>query len=318
MNNWLNGIVGVIVGDALGCPVQFMSREEIQKRGLVTGMEGHGTYDMPAGTWTDDGSMTLATLDSIRELEYVDLEDIMVRFMDWYEDGDYTQYGEAFDIGNTCSTSIERFEKDHDVTTCGGISDHSNGNGSLMRIIPACLFAYEKKLPNDEAIKIIHTVSGLTHNHLRSKIACGLYYFCVKKVLDGSGSVRERIQEGLHNGFIFYENDISNLTELAYYGRLRDMKAFAAVDESAIRTTGYVVDSMEAAIWCIATTDSFADCVLKAVNLGDDTDTVAAITGGLAGLMYGFESIPKEWLTTIKDLRYVTDMCDSVNTLINL
>ncbi len=198
MNNWLNGIMGVIVGDALGCPVQFMFRDEIRERGLVTGMEGYGTYNMPPGTWTDDGSMTLAALDSIKELGLIDLDDIMAKFVNWYMYGEYTQYGRSFDIGNTCSIAITKYQRDHETTNCGGVSDHSNGNGSLMRIIPACLYAYEKKLPNDEAIKIIHAVSGLTHNHIRSKIACGLYYFCVRAILDGPGSVSERIQDGLN------------------------------------------------------------------------------------------------------------------------
>ncbi len=310
MNNWINGVMGVIVGDALGCPVQFMSRSKIAARGLVTGMEGHGTYDMPAGTWTDDGSMTLALLDSIRELGIIDLEDIMTRFVDWYEDGEYTQYGEAFDMGNTCSRAIEDFERNHDVATCGGRSDHSNGNGSLMRIIPACLYAYEKKMSPADAVKMIHEVSGLTHNHLRSKMACGLYYFCVKAIIDGDGSLAERLQAGMDEGFAFYESDISNMTELSYYGRLRDLKGFAVVDATDIRTTGYVVDSLEAAIWCLITTDTFKDCLLKAVNLGDDTDTVGAIAGGLAGLYCGYEEIPDEWLSVIKDRNMVEELCE--------
>ncbi len=310
MNNWINGVMGVIVGDALGCPVQFMSREEIASRGLVTGMEGHGSYDMPAGTWTDDGSMTLALLDSIRELDVIDLEDIMTRFVDWYEDGEYTQYGEPFDMGNTCSRAIEKFEMEHDAMTCGGRSDRSNGNGSLMRIIPACLYAYEKKMPEADAIKMIHEVSGLTHNHLRSKMACGLYYFCAKAILDEDGTLAERLQNGMDEGFAFYESDISNLTELAHYGRLRDLKEFAETDAAEIKTTGYVVDSLEAAIWCLINTDTFKDCLLKAVNLGDDTDTVGAIAGGLAGLYYGYEAIPADWLEAIVKRDIVEEMCE--------
>ena len=115
-NIWLDGMMGVVVGDALGCPVQFMSREEISGRaaGPVTGMESGGVYHMPAGTWTDDSSMALAALDSIRELGEVDLEDIMTSFVDWYEEGEYTPFGEAFDMGNTCSNAIELFENGTD------------------------------------------------------------------------------------------------------------------------------------------------------------------------------------------------------------
>ncbi len=109
-NIWLDGIMGVVVGDALGCPVQFLSRDELRKRGLVKGMEGHGTYDMPEGTWTDDGSMTLALLASIKEKKKIDLDDIMLRFVDWVRKGEYTPFGQAFDIGNTCYDAIKMYE----------------------------------------------------------------------------------------------------------------------------------------------------------------------------------------------------------------
>ncbi len=313
-NIWLDGMMGLIVGDALGCPVQFMERDEIRDReqGTVTGMESGGVYDMPAGTWTDDSSMALATLDSIRELGEVDLDDIMDSFVSWYEEGEYTPFGEAFDMGNTCSLAIEKYEQEHDPMLCGGISEHSNGNGSLMRIVPACLYAYTKGLPDEEAVKVVHEVSGLTHNHLRSKIACGLYYFCVREILDGSGRLAERLQYGFDKGFAYYQNDIGNLTQLSFYGRLRDLEEFAAISENGIKSTGYVVDSLEAAIWSLLRTDSFRDCLLTAVNLGDDSDTIGAIAGGLAGLYYGYEAIPEEWLSVIQRKGWIEELCQGI------
>ena len=310
-NIWLDGMMGVVVGDALGCPVQFMSREEISGRaaGPVTGMESGGVYHMPAGTWTDDSSMALAALDSIRELGEVDLEDIMTSFVDWYEEGEYTPFGEAFDMGNTCSNAIELFENGTDVYHCGGTWEHSNGNGSLMRIMPACLYAYENKQTSEEAVKTVHEIGGLTHNHLRARLACGLYYFCVKEILDGEGSLKDRLQTGLDKGFAFYDKDIANRVELSHYGRLRDLNQFADVPESGIKSTGYVVDSLEAAVWSLIGTDSFRDCLLKAVNLGDDSDTIGAIAGGLAALYYGYEEIPEEWLSVIKRREWIEGMC---------
>lgn len=308
-NIWLNGVMGVIIGDALGCPVQFLDRAEIVDRGLVTGMEGYGTYNMPPGTWTDDGSMTLATLDSIRELKTIDLEDIMTRFVDWYEDNEYTPFGEAFDMGNTCSMAIESFERDKDVKICGGTGERSNGNGSLMRIIPACLYAYDSKLTTDDSVKVVHDVSGLTHNHLRSKIGCGLYYFCVCSILDGAGSLTERLQQGLDAGFSYYETDIRNRVELAHYGRLGNVADFANKNEEEIKSSGYIVDSLEAAVWSLINTNSFEKALLKAVNLGDDSDTVGAIAGGLAGLYYGYESMPEKWLDSIQRRDWIENMC---------
>ena len=313
-NIWLDGVMGVIIGDALGCPVQFMERDELKARGTVTGMEGHGTYDMPEGTWTDDGSMTLATLDSIKTLGEVDLEDIMTSFVNWYEDGEYTPFGESFDIGNTCSIAIENYERDHNLLTCGRTSAHSNGNGSLMRIMPVCLYAYDRGLEDEDAVKLVQAVSALTHNHARSKMACGLYYFCVCSVLEGDGSLIDRLKSGLDQGFAFYEKDIANRGELSFYGRLRNLNEFAAMGESEIKSTGYVVDSLEAAIWALINTDNFRDCELKAVNLADDSDTIGAIAGGLAGLYYGYDNMPDDWLKVIQRREWIEEMCRMENT----
>ena len=310
-NIWLDGMMGLVVGDALGCPVQFISREEIAGRpaGAVTGMEAGGVYRMPEGTWTDDSSMALAALAGIRFLGRPDAEDIMKRFVDWYEHGEYTPFGRAFDMGYTCSRAIERFESEHDPSRCGGTSERSNGNGSLMRIMPVCLYVYDRKLSCAEAVKTVHEIGGLTHNHLRANIACGLYSFCVKAVLDGDGPLAGRLQKGLDEGFAFYEQNGTDRTELSHYDRLRDLKRFASVPESGIRSTGYVVDSLEAAVWSLVRTGTFRECLLTAVNLGDDADTVGAIAGGLAALYYGYGNIPEDWLSVIRRRDWIEELC---------
>ena len=313
-NIWLDGVMGVIVGDALGCPVQFKSRKEIVARGPVIGMEGHGTFDMPEGTWTDDGSMTLALLDSIRECVVIDLPDIMDRFCRWCWNGEYTPFGKAFDIGNATIRAISKYGQTKDVTTCGGTSERDNGNGSLMRILPACLYCFEQNRRYDaddaEVVRLIHEVSGLTHNHIRAKIGCGLYYFMVRGILDSGLSLEDRLQKGLDDGFAYYESDDATKTELSHYDRLRSLKTFSGLGEEAIKGSGYVVEALEAAVWCLVNTDSFKDCLLKVVNLGDDTDTVAAIAGGLAGLYYGYDAIPSEWLSVIQRREWIEEMCE--------
>lgn len=334
-NIWLDGIMGLVVGDALGCPVQFLDRKQIRNRGLVTGMEGYGTYNMPEGTWTDDSSMALATMDSIIHTGGIDPEDIMKNFVKWEFEGDYTPFGEAFDEGITCSNAIWKFRDTGDYRTCGRTGEHANGNGALMRILPVCLY-YIKQAGDQntelsgkgdnaqdydkEAIQGIHLVSGLTHNHLRSKMACGFYYFLAKEILKekdssdkGSNTMMTCLQKGMDVGLKFYGRDKTNLHEMTHYGRLFDMDSFSRTPEEEILSTGYVVDSLEAAIWCLITTATFKDCLLKAVNLGDDTDTVAAIAGGLAGLFYGYENIPSDWLAVIKERGYVEEMCERCN-----
>lgn len=310
-NIWLDGIMGVIVGDALGAPVEFKDRLEL-KRDPVKDMLEYGTFNLPKGSFTDDSSMTLATLDSIREKKDIDIADIMDKFVRWYRDGEYTPFGRAFDVGRGTRLAVLRYQKDMDTSRCGGTTDRDNGNGSLMRIMPACLYCHEKKLDDKEAIWLIHKVSELTHNHLRSKIACGLYYFCVKSILDEEGDLQALLQKGLDEGFSFYEQDILNRVELSYYGRLKDLGEFSCLEENRIRSTGYVVDTIEAAIWSLVNTAGYEECELKAVNLGKDTDTVAAIAGGLAGLYYGYDSIPEGWLAVIQRKEWILEMIRGV------
>lgn len=309
---WKAGMMGLLVGDALGVPVQFMSREEIKNRpsGLVKDMEGHGTYDMPEGSWSDDGSMALATLDSIYKLGKVDLDDIMKCLVSWELKGAYTPLGYAYDQGNTCTRAIYNYIGGADARHCGVTGEHANGNGALMRILPVCLHAYDKlksqEMTLDQAVTAVHEVAALTHNHLRSCIACGFYFFMVKSILDGDSSrpLIKLLQEGIDQAMAYYKKNITNIPQMAYLGKIFDLEAFKGAKESAIISSGYVISSIEAAMWCLITTDNLKDCLLKCVNLGDDTDTIAAIAGGLAGLYYGYESIPRTWCKKVEKYLY--------------
>lgn len=320
---WRDGMMGLVIGDALGCPVQFMDRDEIKNRpaGLVTGMESGGVYDVEEGTWTDDSSMAIATMASILNKGGIDPADIMTQFVNWDAKGEYTPFGQAFDQGNTCTNAILNFMQVPDIKTCGSTGERANGNGALMRILPVCLYYYERQktvcTSEDEAIEGIHVVSGLTHNHLRSKMCCGLYYFCVKSVLEGikqekKPGLKILLQTGIDNGLQYYRRDLRNLTEMSHLGRLFDLGEFQQMPAEDIKTSGYVIDTIEAAVWCLLTTASFKECMLKAVNMGDDADTVAAIAGGLAGLYYGYEEIPEEWLAVIKRREWIEDLCEQM------
>ena len=313
-NIWLNGIMGVVVGDALGLPVQFSYREELEEK-PVTEMIGHGVFNMPEGSWSDDSSLTLAALSSINELNRIDTEDIMKCFVRWYDHGEYTPFGYAYDIGYTCEMAICKYKETHDHKTCGLDDEHSNGNGSLMRIMPACLYVYEKvmnsDMPEEQGMELIHEVSALTHAHLRSQIACGMYYFLVKNILNHSGTLQERLQAGIDDTMNYYRKDIRNLVQLAFYQRLTDLEEFKDIPSDLIKSGGYVVETIESAMWCLLNTDNFKDCLLKAVNLGYDTDTVAAIAGGLAGLYYGHENIPLDWLEKIQKRNWIRRMCEA-------
>ena len=314
---WRDAIMGVVIGDALGCPVEFEDRAA-RVKDPVTDMRGYGTFQMPAGTWTDDSSMTLALLDSIRQTNQLDLKHIMNCFMKWVYDGEYTPFGKAFDVGRGTSRAIAAFKHRGNPRQCGSYAESNNGNASLMRIMPACLYCFEKGLDDRAAIREIHAVGSLTHAHIRSNIACGLYYFMVKNALLERGTRKEYcLQKGISEGFAFYEKELADHENLEYYQRLRDLEQFAKTPESEIRSSGYVVDTLEAAVWCLLTTDSFTEALLKAVNLGDDTDTVGAVCGGLAGLLYphfdAWGQLPAKWVKTIQRSQWIEELCREVN-----
>jgi len=309
-----SGMMGLIVGDALGNPVQFMHRDRLKARGPVTGMEAGGPYHTPIGAWTDDSSMALCTLASIRENGEVVPGDIMDNFVLWDRKGEFTPLGYAFDQGCTCLSAIDAYARTGDETSCGRTGEHANGNGALMRILPVCIFYVERCrnicTSDDVAIESIHRVTALTHNHLRAQIGSGLYYFLVKSIIYGEGTLMDRLQSGIDHGCAYYRRDLRNLSQMMHYQRLFDLKEFAALPESAIRSSGYVVDTLEAAVWSLLQADNYHDTLLTAVNLADDADTVGAVCGGLAGLFYGYDRIPEEWLSVIIRREWLENMMD--------
>ena len=295
-------MLGHAVADALGVPVEFMSRYELDKN-PVTDMRGFGTYPVPKGSWSDDSSMALATLDSLASGE-VDFDDIMERFCAWYYNNEYTPTGKLFDVGNSCAQAINNyFLGKRPATKCGVNGNYSNGNGSLMRIHPILLYAYAKELSVDRWVDLVAQCGCLTHAHERSEIGCGIYAFILMHLLESPE--RESVFRALREAKEFY----GNFGEFSHYSRLFD-DGFEKLSRSDIKSSGYVVDSLEAAVWCLVTTDNYHDCVLRAVNLGEDTDTVGAIAGGLAGALYGYEVIPDEWLSALLKRDYIEEMCE--------
>lgn len=283
------GVLGVIIGDALGLPVQFLTREQIRKN-PVTGMRGYGTFNYPAGTWSDDGSLTLCTVESLNLAGY-NLNDLSERFLRWFESGYLTPFDESFDIGRTTAEAMVQLKRGAKPIEAGPKDEHSNGNGSLMRILPAAL--YFSELPDRELIQKLAEISRVTHGHPRSQLGCALYGLLVKALLLGEDisqaykTLREKAPEYVKGTIL--EN------ELPAYQRILDGNLLNLA-ELEINSSGYVVDTLEASIWCLLQSSDFKGTLLKAVNLGEDTDTVGAVTGGLAGVYYGSSEIPKQWV----------------------
>lgn len=257
-------VYGAAVGDALGVPYEFQRRDTFICKGMTSG----GAHQMPKGTFSDDTSMLLATCDSIRECGRIDIDDMRERFRKWLYEGAYTADGKVFDVGNATATALSEGR--------GQTHERSNGNGSLMRIAPlACTGATD-----DE----VRAVSAITHAHPISMEACALFVHMLRAALeDGAYGIAQAIEDHMPDD-----------------SRFRFLADVVTWPRENVKSTGYVLDTLGAALWCAWNTDNYADCVLAAVNLGDDADTTACVAGALAGAMYGYNSIYKSW---IKQLR---------------
>lgn len=283
MGKIYDAIMGLVVGDALGVPVEFKARDTFH----VDDMIGYGTYNQPPGTWSDDSSLTLATMESVIRNGGIDPADMMKNFSMWLNNGVFTPYGEVFDVGGTTEAAIRRFQNGVEPLKCGLNHYKHNGNGSLMRILPLALFP--------SSVNDINNVSSLTHAHEISRRACRLYVGTAEQLLKGA-SLWEVV--GCSGIWVKEFDRIPKIYKL---------------NRDEIRSTGYVVDTLEAALWCVYHTSSYRDCVLTAVNLGGDTDTIAAVAGGLAGIIYGCggeSGIPDEWIAQIARKDWISDLCE--------
>jgi ADP-ribosylglycohydrolase len=298
------GILGAAVGDALGVPVEFMSREEIS-RNPITGMTGGGNHGRPPGTWSDDTSMLLCHMQSLLEKGY-DRADAMNKFVAWWYKGLWKPApSRQFGIGNIVDKAMRNYMRDGDIDSCGlqGVMD--NGNGSLMRILPVSL--YFRAAADSEMMAGIAGMSNITHAHPRSILACVIFTVMVQELLKGHEAVtvydnmRGRVP-GIIKG-TDYGAELGTFDSILN-GTLPGLK------EEQVKSSGYVVDTLEASLWCLLNSGSFAEAVLKAVNLGGDSDTSGAVAGGLAGVCYGFDVIPGEWLDKLARLEDILSLTE--------
>lgn len=304
----LGGVYGLAIGDALGVPVEFKDRAYMERNPIGDRMIGYGTYNQPVGTWSDDTSMTIATMDMM-SAGGLSTGMVMDAFSKWYTKGAYTPLGECFDIGGTTRQAIENFLRGEDPDNCGLDDEMSNGNGSLMRMLPMIYYTYLKHGVNitQQAVEDIYRVSSLTHAHMISKVSCVYYVYIGINILV-LGNRRELqgcIEEGIEDVEIFYNGEQSHVL---HYTNTDSLKDSLDLVEYEIKSTGFVVDSLEASLWCLYNTNSYKEAVLKAVNLGGDTDTIGAITGSLAGIYYGIDNIPTDWRANLQGSKKIENI----------
>lgn len=285
-------LLGLAVGDALGTTLEFCVPGSFTP---IDDMHGGGPFALRAGQWTDDTSMALCLAHSLLYRQGFDAADQMNRYCNWYQHGYLSSTGTCFDIGGTVRQALERY-LDGGPAFSGSDDPRSAGNGSLMRLAPVAMF-YARR-PEQLGERAADS-SRTTHAAPEALDACRLFAFQLRAALLGSGRDEVLQPAALPS---------QSLVTPAIGALL--VRVHASVARAQIRGTGYVVDALSAALWCFATTDTFADAVLRAANLGDDADTTAAICGQLAGAFYGIDGIPAAWRERVQDAAEIIALAD--------
>ena len=270
----IGSLLGLAVGDALGTTLEFKARDTGP---VVTGLVGGGPFKLRPGEWTDDTSMALCLAESLIAHDGgLDRTDLMGRFLRWYRDGENSVTGRCFDIGNITREALERFARTGETAASLSPDPQQAGNGTLMRLAPVAIVA----APDLElAADLAEAQSRTTHRATLAHDACRFFATLLVEAMTGGGKadvLRPRTVAG----------ELGPLAAGAYRRKSRDQ----------IVSSGYVLATLEASLWCVDQTGTFTDAVLLAANLGDDADTVAAVTGQLAGALYGRAGIPAGWL----------------------
>lgn len=293
-------LLGSIVGDALGVPVEFCQRNP-----GVTDMIGYGTYNQPPGTWSDDTSLSLCLMQNI--IDRGNENDLMQKFVNYRDHGYLTPFGKMFDIGGATNQAITSFKSGIPANQCGGKNEADNGNGALMRIAPLAGILWSE-MDFIHRKKEIERVAAITHAHPRSQLACIFYVEFLIKLFCNNDPI-QALGKTIDNCKRYLSNTLYS-AEFETYSRIFDESLLSA-NKGSIHSDGYVAHSLEAALWCFFNTDNFHDAVLQAVNLGGDTDTIAAITGAIAGVYYKIDDIPEKWINQLANSELVLGICNN-------
>lgn len=308
-----SALMGAAVADAFGVPFEFLPPETAGKYSLNI-MHGcdcdpireQRRDDLPAGTWSDDTSMAIATMESvIRQGGELDLTDVMNQFVAWVNDSKYCALDYVFDVGRTVLRAIRRFYSGTPALESGGNQLKDNGNGSLMRIFPITLLAFSKGVHRTERYELICQASSLTHAHPISKFSCVFFDELLHQILDNQPLQKafEKAQGVPYERYLPAENWAE---ALEVHSRILSPD-FATVKPEEINSSGYVVDTLEIAIYSLLHSSSYAETIQTTVKFGYDTDTYATIAGAAAGAIYGGKEIPENWLNALKKREYLED-----------
>lgn len=275
LDRYRGALLGLACGDALGTTVEFLARDSFPP---VTDIVGGGPFKLQPGQWTDDTSMAMCLAESLVACPDFDARDQMQRYLAWFTSGYWSALPHCFDVGMTTELALVRFRKTHEPMS-GSTDPDTAGNGSLMRLVPVVL-RYAPDL--DRVLHFAAESSRTTHGAPQAVQACRLLAFVLAGLLEGQdpGTALAGAEA------VVSDAKLLRIARGSFLGKPR----------SRIQSSGYAVHSLEAALWCLHRADSFEQALLLAANLGDDADTVAAITGQLAGARHGVAAIPSHWL----------------------
>lgn len=304
-----DGIIGLAIGDAMGVPLEFCIREKLMAH-PTREMIGYGSHNVPKGSWSDDTSMTLCLIDAINNSGEINPDDIATNFVKWAENGEFTPEGKRFGIGRTCMKAIINYERGFKAIESGLDNELSNGNGSLMRIAPLIYYCYAKRLKEEDIYNIVKDVSSITHRHEVSVMGCFIYVLLGIEILRNN-SLEEAYNKIRSENYSMFSKDC-----ISRYSRILE-KEISNYNLDEIKSTGYVIDTLEATLWVLFTTTSYDSAIIKAINMGNDTDTVGACVGGLAGIYYGMENINVKWKNDLLKYGYIEELCSRFNKILN-
>ena len=297
MSKFIDSIIGHAVGDAMGVPTEFCIREYLLKN-PVKEMIGSDKTGQPAGSWSNDTSMEIATIDSFIQNKEFNYNDIMHKWEEWINEAKYTANNDTFDVGRTCLRAIRNHSLGTEPLKCEIDGEQSNGNGSLMRILPVALYSYYRKLDVNKIIKLTNELASLTHKHDISKLGCYIYVRYIMFLLGGKN--KNEAYE------LIKTLDYSTYDEYAiskYERILKNDIASYTIDN--ILSTGYVVDTLECALWILLNANSYKETIIATTNIGNDTDTIGAIAGSMTEIIYGYDSIPTSWIDKLMRKDYL-------------
>lgn len=301
-----DGVIGLAIGEAMGVPTESCKRKDLLEKPVLK-MMPKISNGIPKGAWSSGTSLTLATMDAIcnNGINYTAMADNYVR---WFTTNKFCSINESFSIENTTLKSLVRYTQHMDEAyECGSDDYYDNGNGSLARILPIAYYFSVHKVSDKKIYEVVKKTSSITHAHEISILGCYIFVRLAMYLLKGNNKYSALNQVKKLDYIMFSKSSLDEYSRI-----LVDDISELEIEE--IKTSSFIVDTLEAAIWCFLKSDSYKECVIATTNIGGDTDTIGAVAGALAGIFYGYGNIPKSYLEDIRKKDYLIDLCENFET----